>query len=104
MCGRAISVDPFMLVYCLEKDKTQEMCYEAVDNCLAALTFIPDWFVTSKMLEKLNNALQTKDDILFYDKNFDKIKFIVCQRHILAANLDKINLGSNFDFDPDVII
>ena len=78
--------------------------FEAVDNCLAALTFIPDWFVKSKMLEKLNNALPTKDDILFYDKNFDKITFIVCQRHILAANLDKINLDSNFDFDPDTII
>ena len=25
---------------------------EAVDNCLAALKFIPDWFVTSKILEK----------------------------------------------------
>ena len=33
------------------------MCDEAVDNCLAALKFIPDWFVTSKMLEKLDNAL-----------------------------------------------
>ena len=52
MCDRAISVDPFMLVYCPEKDKTQEMCYKAVDNCLAALTFIPDWF------GKLNNCLK----------------------------------------------
>ena len=28
------------------------MCDEAVDNCLAALKFIPYWFVTSKILKK----------------------------------------------------
>ena len=28
------------------------MCYEAVDDCLAALKFIPDWFVTSEMTKK----------------------------------------------------
>ena len=27
------------------------MCFEAVDDCLAALKFIPDWFVTSKMIK-----------------------------------------------------
>ena len=26
------------------------MCYKAVDDCLAALKFVPDWFVTSKMI------------------------------------------------------
>ena len=26
---------------------------EAVDDCLAALNFVTEWFVTSKMLEKL---------------------------------------------------
>ena len=25
------------------------MCDKAVDDCLAALKFVPDWFVTSKM-------------------------------------------------------
>ena len=101
---KVISVGTFMLVFCPDKYKTQQMSDEAVDNYLVALTFIPDWSVKSKMFEKLNNALHTKDDILFYDKNFDKITFIVCQRHILAANLDEINLDNNFDFDPDTII
>ena len=27
--------------------KTQRICNEAVDDCLAASKFIPDWFVTS---------------------------------------------------------
>ena len=29
------------------------MCYEVVDDYLASLKFIPDWFVTSNMIEKL---------------------------------------------------
>ena len=40
------------------------MCDEAFDDCLAALKFIPDWFVTSRMLEKFHNALFSNDDIL----------------------------------------
>ena len=43
------------------------MCDEAVDNSLPALKFISDQFVTSKILEKLDNALHANDDILFYN-------------------------------------
>ena len=50
MCGRAIFENPFMLVYCSDKYKTQRMCDEAVDDCLATLKIICDWFVTGKML------------------------------------------------------
>ena len=27
------------------------MCNEAVGDCLAALKFVPDWFVTNEMIE-----------------------------------------------------
>ena len=50
MCDKAISEDPFMLVYFPDKYKTQKTFDKAVDNCLAASKFIPDWFVTSKMI------------------------------------------------------
>ena len=33
------------------------MCEEAVDDLLTALKFIPNWFVTSKMLQKLLYSL-----------------------------------------------
>ena len=33
------------------------MCDEAGDNSLAALKFISDWFVTSKMIKNLYTAL-----------------------------------------------
>ena len=57
MCDRVASEDPFMLVYCPDKYKSQRMCDEAVDHCLTVLKFIPDWFVTSKMIKKLFTAL-----------------------------------------------
>ena len=37
-------------MYCPDKYKTQRMCGEAVDDSLAALKLIPDWFVASKMI------------------------------------------------------
>ena len=81
------------------------MCDEAVDNLLAALKFIPYWFVTSKMLEKLGNALYTKMIYSFTIKILIIIKIIANQKHILAVDLEKVNLDNNFsEDDPDTII
>ena len=81
--------------------KTQRICDEAVADCLAALKFIPDWFVTNKILEKLDNSLHANDDILLFNKDFDKVFFITNQRHILILDLDKINLDNDNNFDED---
>ena len=86
-----------MLVHCPDKYKPQKMCDEAVDNCLVALKFIPDWFVRSKMLEKLDNLLHANDDVLFYNEDFDEVLFIVCERHTHAADLNKVNIDNFFD-------
>ena len=40
------------------------MCDEAVDDCLAALTFIPEWFCTSKMIKKHFTALYADGNII----------------------------------------
>ena len=40
------------------------MCDEAVDDSLAALKFIPDYFVTHK-IKKLHTVLYTDDNILY---------------------------------------
>ena len=106
-CNRVISEGPFMVVYCPGRYKSQRKCDEAVEDCLAALEFISDWFVTSRMLEKLDNALHSNDDILFHSEDLDKVTFIANQRNILAANLDKINLDHDNKLDeddPDTII
>ena len=60
-----------------------------------------DWFVTSKILEILDNALHANYDILFYNEDFDKVTFVACQRHILVADLDKANLDNDNNFDEN---
>ena len=57
MCDKVLSNDPFMLIYCLDRYKTPEMCDKAVHNFLPALIFVPDWFGASKVIKKLNDAL-----------------------------------------------
>ena len=95
MCEKVISENPVLIVYWPDKYKTQRTCDEAVDDCLAALRFIPDCFFTNKMLEKFDSALHTNDDILFYNDDFDKVKFIANQRNIFAVDFDKINLDND---------
>ena len=79
MRDRVIFEDLFMLVYCPDRYKTQIICDEAAADCLAALKLLPDLFDTSKTLEKLDNALQANDDILFYNEDFKKVRFIANQ-------------------------
>ena len=42
MCDKVISEDPFSIRYFPDQYKTKQMCDEAVDDCLAALEFVPD--------------------------------------------------------------
>ena len=50
MWDKVICEGPFMLVNNPDRYKTQGTCDKVVDDCSAALRFIPDSFVTSKML------------------------------------------------------
>ena len=84
MSGRVVSEDPFMLIYCPDRCKTQD--------CLAALTFIPDWFVTIKMFEKYHDALLANDNILFFEEDFSKVTFFANEMGILGVDLDKLTL------------
>ena len=100
--GRS-SEDPFMIIYCLNSYIAQIMCREAADDCLAALRFIPDCFVMSKML-KFYNALLADDDILFCNEDFNQVTSFANQVDILAVDFYKINIDeyNNFDEnDPD---
>ena len=67
MCDRVASEDPFLIVCYRNIYKIQRMCEQAVDDSLAALTLIPDWFVTSKMIKKLDTAFYTDENILYFD-------------------------------------
>ena len=52
MCNSIICEDPFSIRYVLDQYKTHQMCDKTVDSCFAALKFVPDWFVTSKVIKK----------------------------------------------------
>ena len=68
------------------------MCDEAVDDCLAALKFIPDWFGTSKVLEKFHNAFLANDDILFLMKILIKSYLLLIKDIFLLLILIKLVL------------
>lgn len=51
----------------VDKYKTQEMWDKAVGFNLITLKFVSDWFVTKKMLEKIDDYLFSNDDIFFHD-------------------------------------
>ena len=70
---------------------TQEMCDEAIDTSLLALKFVPDWFVTNKMLEKLD-VVFSNDDMDLDDKNFSSDGIGIVTIDLNNINLDYIIL------------
>ena len=82
------------------------MCDKVVYDFLPALKFIPDWFVTNKMIKKLHTALYAVDDILFCDEDSGNVMFCCNEMDILSVDLNNINLDdTNYDEDdPETII
>ena len=50
ICEKVASEDPFLIVDCSDRYKTQRMCDDAVDDSLAALKFVPDCFSALKFI------------------------------------------------------
>ena len=79
------------------------MCDEAVDDCLAALKVISDWFVTSEMIKKLFTDLYADKNILQFNEG--SYTFYCNKMGILNIDLNNISLDIDFDGDdPDTII
>ena len=85
---------PFKLKYCPDRYKNQKMCDNAVNTYLLALKFVPDWFATSKMIEKLNTAVFYNVYIVFGDLESDLLHYLAVNRPY-SVILDKINLDDN---------
>ena len=80
------------------------MCDKAVVDSLATLKFISDWFVTSKMIEKLFTSLYGDKKIFYFEENSRNVVFNCNGMDILNIDLNNINLDNNFDEDyPDTI-
>ena len=82
------------------------MCDRAVDDFLAALKFIRDWFLTSEMIKILFTALYADVNILYFNEDSSNILFICTGMGILNIDLNNINLDdTNFnEVDPDTIV
>ena len=97
--------DYCLLVYCPHRYRTPIMCDEVADDCLVELRFILGWFVISKVLGKLDNALEANDDIILITKII-KGTFTANQRHIFSVDHGKNNFHKDNNFyedDPDTI-
>ena len=88
MYGKAVSNNSFMLKYCLNRYKTQEICNKVVDDFLPALQFVCDWFVISKMIKKLDDALLANYDIIFINEDSNNVIFFSGEMGILSVDLD----------------
>ena len=99
MCERVVSEDPFLVVYCPDKYKTQRMCDKTVDDSLVALK------LTSEMIKELFVGLYANENILYFNEGSNNVIFSCNEMSILNIDLNNINLDSNFDKDdPDAII
>ena len=92
-CDSVVSKNPFTVVYylCPYRYKTQKMYDKAVDDFLAALKFIPEWYVTSNMIKKLL-ALYADNTVLYFNEDCGNVIFSCNEMGILSIDLNNINL------------
>ena len=105
MCYKVVSKESLRLKYCLDRYKTHEMCDNVVDTCMPALKLVPDWFVTSKIIKKLDNTVFSNGDIFFRDVDSNIITFLSDDMGFHTIDLNIIIFdGGNFDEDePETI-
>ena len=86
-----ISEDPFLLKYCHDRYKTQEIGDKAGNVFLPALKFVPDWFTTKKLTKNLNDDLFSNDDIILLMKILIMAHFFSDERSILSVDLGNVS-------------
>ena len=65
----------------------------------------PDWFVTSKMIEKLHTTFHPDENIFYFNEDSGDATFCCDKMGALSVNLNNINIDNNFDeYDPHTII
>ena len=108
ICNLAVSLYFPFIVYCPCKYITQEMWDEAVNDSLAALKLIPDWFIISiisEMIKKLFTAQNTDNNKLYLNDDSDDAVFHYNERDIVNIDLNNISLDDNLDEeDPNTIV
>ena len=68
------------------------MCDKAVDDCLAAVEFVSDWFVTSEMIKILFTVVYADENILLFNEDSGNVIFICNEMGMLSVDLNNNNL------------
>ena len=76
------------------------MCEKFVQAFLPVSKFVPDLFVTNKMLEKLDNAVTSNDYILLVHVDSNSITFLSNDIAFNTIDFNNINFDDN-NFDKD---
>ena len=82
------------------------MCDKALHFYWITLKFVPDWFVTNKMLEKFDNLICSNGDIFFHDVHSNIITFFNNDMVFNTIDLNSIKLdddNDNSEDDPETI-
>ena len=75
---------------------------KTVDVYLIILKFVPDMFVTNKMLEKLDKSLFSNGDIFFRDVDSNIVTFQSHEMDFNTIDLNDNNLDNDYNnFDED---
>ena len=72
------------------------MCEEDVDDSLSALKIVSDWFVLSKMIQKLFAALYEDENLTHSNEDSVNLVFICNRMGILNIDINNINLYNKF--------
>ena len=82
------------------------MYKEAFDTCLPLLKFVPDWFVTNKILKDLHNTVFFNDIIVFVNEDSNNLTIFSDDMGLVYVGLNNVSLDDvNFDDDdPETII
>ena len=75
----------------------------SLNKCVTRLLkFVPDWFVTNKMIKKLFTTLYTNENTLYFNEDSGNVTFICNGMGIFSIDLNNSNLYNKDD--PDIII
>ena len=90
---------------CPDKYIAQRMCDEGVNDFLAALRLIPNWFVARKMIKNRYIALYAYDNIIYFNESSGYVWYFCNEMGILIIDLNNIYLDNNLhEDDPDANI
>ena len=76
-----------MLTYWFGRLKTQKIHDQFGDIFLPTLKLVPNWLIMNKRLQELNDAVFSKDDIVFVNKTSGNVIFVDADLGIILYSL-----------------